>query len=203
MAAVFFCLNAKTLSKMNKKNQPNATRVQTSEQTKNYAVTYAVTFKEQIFSRGIYYYPGVDYHFTVVTGSNHPGDLADDIWSDYLLRFDCLDEEGNIEKFLDASEPKIIAVKEFCHSSKTAKIEINAVREISYQIEYKTLEDLLTSINELLEEFSIDYSDNCSITLPCGKTGKWCVTYAHYCFAEGRISETQLAEYIFAKGGVL
>jgi hypothetical protein len=76
---------------------------------------------------------------------------------------------------------------------------------LSCKVEYDTLEDLVSSVNELLtpEEEPLNpafIADNACILLPpCDGGGayKWNVTLAHYCFGEGYISETRLAEGIF------
>jgi hypothetical protein len=82
--------------------------------TKMFAVTYAVTPKKKFFYQGIYYFPGVEYHFTVLTESNHPGDVFDGAWDDCCRRFDCIDPEGGIvtENFKSLTDPAVKEVKE-------------------------------------------------------------------------------------------
>jgi hypothetical protein len=66
------------------------------------------------------------------------------------------------------------------------------------------LEDLVSSINELFTDteisFTFDAGDATTITLPeCdgGLNYKWNGTLAHYCFAHGRISVSDLVNEMF------
>jgi hypothetical protein len=88
-------------------------------------------------------------------------------------------------------------------TKKVALVTITTRKEFTYEVEYDALEDLVSSVNELFfvdDHYSISLADSARITLPeCdgGCTFPWNVTYAHYCFGKGRITETQLVEEMF------
>jgi hypothetical protein len=194
--------------------------------TTRFAVTYAVTFEKSFFYQGIYYYPGVEYCFTVLSESDHPGDVFDDADSDFHQRFDCIDREGRIvvENFKPLAADPVIkgirkvmlaeageteaGIKNFMETGKKeAALIIAPKRTISARVWYDTLEDLASSVNELLtsEEIPFDFSfvsDDAIISLPkCdgGGTYPWNPTLAHYCFGKGHINETRLVEELFKR----
>lgn len=72
----------------------------------------------------------------------------------------------------------------------------------SYTIEYETLSDLSQSIFELLSESGCTL-DTTTVSLPTGESYYWNETYAHYCFAHGRITTAQFVEYQFSEENAL
>jgi hypothetical protein len=79
--------------------------------TKRFAITYAVTFKERFCHHGVYYYPGVAYHFTDLSPSEDPPDMHKTVRIDYFRRFYQIDEKGCIVVYA-ASDPVIKDVRE-------------------------------------------------------------------------------------------
>jgi hypothetical protein len=78
------------------------------------------------------------------------------------------------------------------------------------KIEYGTLENLVSSVNELLTSgeapFYLIDPDDARIRLPefdGGGTYKWSLLLAHYCFGEGHISETRMVEELFCEENML
>jgi hypothetical protein len=117
---------------------------------------------------------------------------------------------GNVQPFLRivASETRKRSSKSQNISKmnkKTARVTIALKRNFYCNVEYDTLEDLVSSVNELF--FELDYNgDSTTITLPeCdgGRTYPWNVTAAHYCFAKGRITETQFVDEMFKEENAL
>jgi hypothetical protein len=82
---------------------------------------------------------------------------------------------------------------------------------LTCKVEYDTLEDLVSSVNELLTSEGGPFdqafvADNTCIHLPeCDGGGiyKWNLTLAHYCFGEGHISETRMVEELFCEENAL
>jgi hypothetical protein len=79
--------------------------------TTGFAVTYGVTFERRFFHQGIYYYPGVEYCFTVLSESDQPEDVLSDASTDYEHRFKHVNEEGCIV-LSGASVPVIKGIRE-------------------------------------------------------------------------------------------
>jgi hypothetical protein len=94
-------------------------------------------------------------------------------------------------------------------AKKTAVVSITTKRDFTCKVEYDTLEDLVSSVNELFfidDHHSVSLAESARITLPeCdgGCTFPWNVTIAHYCFGKGRITEAQLVEEMFKEENAL
>ena len=62
-----------------------------------------------------------------------------------------------------------------------------------WTIEYKTIKELMHSIQYLKDNeydgFHSEYDDDIFVELPNGRKFYWHLTPAHYCFAEGHLSE--------------
>jgi hypothetical protein len=88
-------------------------------------------------------------------------------------------------------------------ATKTAVVTITTRKEFTCKVEYDTLEDLVSSVNELFiveDEYLITLAYSARITLPeCdgGCTFAWNVNLAHVCFDKGRITEAQFVEELF------
>jgi hypothetical protein len=95
-------------------------------------------------------------------------------------------------------------------TKKVALVTIALKRNFTCKIEFDTLEDPVSSVHKLLTEVEpfnyVDAGDFTTVTLPeCegGSTYRWNPTLDHYCFGEGHISETRMADEMFAEENAL
>ena len=65
---------------------------------------------------------------------------------------------------------------------------------IFHSFQYETIEDLLNQIHLFVMDEDYLDDDNIRVTLHDGTKFIWCHTMAHYCFAKGRISVSEMIE---------
>lgn len=168
----------------------------TTLKVKTVPVTYEVTFRENVTNGSGTYIAGKPYQFRTQSPSSHPGDCFDAAYDAIHRLFHCIVRNSQVAFLPMKHDPKLLTIGGSDRNTKIAVIRID--EKSQFEVIYSSLEDLSYKIFERLLELELS-PENGSVTVEweTSKIVKWDFTMAHYCFAHGRLSESDFVKIVF------